>query len=161
MIRQQARSAIEKALTEDQTLRDLAASLRAAKDKQIEQARQSLHSYLAEAGMYDPTVYARVDYLDTKARLSDAQRAACKAIGDPNHRYIPHLWTDIVPKGVLFTNMRVEHKVVHPNSTGSMVTGHWEWDDLDWTRPVAPTVLEYLDLGAASGMVSSVLNRVR
>ena len=33
MIRQQARSAIEKALTEDQTLRDLAASLRAAKDK--------------------------------------------------------------------------------------------------------------------------------
>jgi hypothetical protein len=39
--------------------------------------------------------------------------------------------------------MRVEHKVVHPNSAGSIMTGHWEWDDIDWTRPVAhPTIFE-------------------
>jgi hypothetical protein len=39
--------------------------------------------------------------------------------------------------------MRVEHKVVHPNSTGSIMTGHWEYDDIDWTRPVAhPTIFE-------------------
>ncbi|MHC4062276.1 MAG: hypothetical protein ACYSR6_11840 [Planctomycetota bacterium] len=66
-----------------------------------------------------------------------------ESIDDPQHRHIPHLWNDLVPKGTLFTNMRVEHKVVHPNSAGSVMTGHWEWDDIDWSRPVAhPTVFE-------------------
>lgn len=66
-----------------------------------------------------------------------------ESIDDPEHRYIPKLWNEMVPKGALFTNMRVEHKVVHPNSAGSIMTGHWEWDDIDWTRPVAnPTIFE-------------------
>ena len=66
-----------------------------------------------------------------------------ESIDDPEHRYIPRLWGEMVPKGTLFTNMRVEHKVVHPNSTGSIMTGHWEYDDIDWTRPVAhPTIFE-------------------
>ena len=66
-----------------------------------------------------------------------------ESIDDPEHRYIPRLWHEMVPRGALFTNMRVEHKVVHPNSTGSIMTGHWEWDDIDWSKPVAhPTVFE-------------------
>ncbi len=66
-----------------------------------------------------------------------------ETVDDPRHRFIPRLWGRMVPHGTLFTNMRVEHKVVHPNSTGSMMTGHWEWDDLDWTRPVShPTIFE-------------------
>jgi hypothetical protein len=66
-----------------------------------------------------------------------------ESIDDPAHRYIPRLWNEMVPKAALFTNMRVEHKVVHPNSAGSIMTGHWEWDDIDWTRPVAnPTIFE-------------------
>ncbi|MDO8588505.1 MAG: hypothetical protein Q7T82_15875 [Armatimonadota bacterium] len=66
-----------------------------------------------------------------------------ESIGDPEHRHIPRLWKEMVPAGALFTNMRVEHKIVHPNSTGSIVTGHWEWDDIDWSRPVAhPTIFE-------------------
>lgn len=66
-----------------------------------------------------------------------------ESIEDPQHRYIPRLWNQMVPKGTLFTNMRVEHKVVHPNSAGSIMTGHWEWDDIDWTKPVAhPTIFE-------------------
>jgi hypothetical protein len=66
-----------------------------------------------------------------------------ETIDDPTHRFIPHLWNDLIPRGTLFTNMRVEHKVVHPNSAGSIMTGHWEWDDIDWSRPVAhPTIFE-------------------
>jgi hypothetical protein len=39
--------------------------------------------------------------------------------------------------------MRVEGRVVHPNSAGSVVTGHWEYEDIDWSKPVAhPTVFE-------------------
>jgi len=66
-----------------------------------------------------------------------------ESIGDPEHRHIPRLWKEMVPRGTLFTNMRVEGRVVHPNSVGSILTGHWEWDDLDWTQPVKhPTVFE-------------------
>jgi hypothetical protein len=66
-----------------------------------------------------------------------------ETIADPPHRYIRRLWNEMVPKGTLFTNMRVEHKVVHPNSAGSIMTGHWEWDDIDWSKPVAhPTMFE-------------------
>ncbi len=68
-----------------------------------------------------------------------------ETIADPEHRHIPRLWGEMAPRGTLFTNMRVEGKVVHPNSAGSIVTGHWEWDDLDWSRPPAhPTVFEVL-----------------
>jgi len=64
-------------------------------------------------------------------------------IDEPEHRFIPRLWQEMIPRGTLFTNMRVEHRVVHPNSTGSMMTGHWEWDDIEWSRPLAhPTVFE-------------------
>jgi hypothetical protein len=49
----------------------------------------------------------------------------------------------LVPRGALLTNLRVEGRVVHPNSTGSMMTGHWEWADLDWSKPVVhPTIFE-------------------
>ena len=66
-----------------------------------------------------------------------------EAIDDPEHRFIPRLWGEMVPRGTLFTNMRVEHRVVHPNSAGSIMTGHWEYDHLDWSIPVAnPTIFE-------------------
>ena len=66
-----------------------------------------------------------------------------ETISDPQHRHIPRLWNEVVPRGTLCSNMRVEGKVVHPNSTGSMMTGHWEWADLDWEKPLAhPTVFE-------------------
>jgi len=66
-----------------------------------------------------------------------------ETIDDLEHRYIPHLWKEMIPRGTLFTNMRVEGKVVHPNSTGSVLTGHWEYGDIDWSRPVAhPTMFE-------------------
>ena len=66
-----------------------------------------------------------------------------ETITDPQHRYVPRLWNELVPRGTLCSNMRVEGQVVHPNSTGSMMTGHWEWADLDWEKPLAhPTMFE-------------------
>lgn len=66
-----------------------------------------------------------------------------ETIDQSGHQWIPRLWNEMVPRGTLLTNMRVEGKVVHPNSAGSILTGHWEYDDIDWTRPVAhPTIFE-------------------
>jgi len=88
-----------------------------------------------------------------------------ESIDDPKHRFIPNLWNRMVPRGTLFTNMRVEHKVVHPNSAGSIMTGHWEWDDIDWSRPVAhPSIFEVYrkarrapDLSAWAFVYASIL----
>jgi hypothetical protein len=93
-----------------------------------------------------------------------------EAVGDPQHRYIPRLWKEMVPRGTLWTNARVEHLVVHPNCNGSIKTGHWEWDDLDWTKPLKhPTVFEIVrkhrrlpDTAAWSFLYASILaNTVR
>ena len=88
-----------------------------------------------------------------------------ESIGDPQHRYIPRLWKEMVPRGSLWTNMRVEHRVVHPNCNASIKTGHWEYDDLDWSRPTRhPTIFEIVrkarklpDTAAWSFVYASIL----
>jgi hypothetical protein len=35
---------------------------------------------LAQPGMADPTIYARMDYIDPNAKLSDGERASCEAV---------------------------------------------------------------------------------
>lgn len=89
-------------------------------------------------------------------------------VDDPAHRSIPELSHTLIPRGTLFQNMRVEGRVVHPNSAGSIVTGHWEWADLDWSQPVAhPTVFELFrsaatgsDLDAWAFVYASILSGV-
>jgi hypothetical protein len=92
---------------------------------------------------------------------------ASETIDDPEHRYIPRLWKEMMPRGTLFANMRVQHRVVHPNCTASIKTGHWEWDDLDWSKPPQhPTVFELVrkhreapDTAAWSFVYASILSK--
>ncbi len=109
-----------------------AAALRGAGDTLCKSAQPS------RASLYPPLSQRKLIVI-----LFGGGTRSSESIDEPSHRYIPHLWNQMVPKGTLFTNMRVEHKVVHPNSAGSIMTGHWEWDDIDWTKPVAhPTIFE-------------------
>jgi hypothetical protein len=88
-----------------------------------------------------------------------------ESIADPEHRYIPRLWKQLVPQGTLLTNMRVEHRVVHTNCNASIKTGHWEYDDLDWSKlPKHPTIFEIVrkerglpDTAAWSFVYASIL----
>jgi hypothetical protein len=88
-----------------------------------------------------------------------------ETIDDSTHAYIPHLWNDLAKQGTLFSNMRVEHAVVHPNSTGSIMTGFWEYSHLDWSKPVThPTIFEVVrktgkmdDLSAWAFVYASIL----
>jgi len=92
-----------------------------------------------------------------------------ESIGDPEHRYIPKLWNEMIPRGTLFTNVRVEGRVVHTNCTASILTGHREYDsDNDWSRPVEhPTVFEIFrksraapDTAAWAFVYASILSNV-
>ncbi len=88
-----------------------------------------------------------------------------ETIDDPDHRYVPRLWKEMVPRGTLWTNVRVEGAVVHPNSNASIKTGHWEYEDLDWSKPPRhPTVFEIVrkarrlpDTAAWSFVYASIL----
>jgi hypothetical protein len=68
-----------------------------------------------------------------------------ESIGDPEHRYIPRLWSELAPRGTLFTHARADGTIVHTNCTAAILTGHIEYEDNDWSRPVDhPTVFEIL-----------------
>lgn len=77
---------------------------------------------------------------------------ASESIEDPQHRWIPRVWNELAPRGTLFRNLRVEGKIVHPACAAALLTGHEEWDDNDWSRPVDhPTLFEiYRKAHAAS-----------
>lgn len=91
-----------------------------------------------------------------------------ETIDDPQHRHIPRLWNDMRPRGTLLTNMRIEHRVVHPNCAASIMTGHWEWDDNEWTHPlVHPSIFEIArkernlpDTSAWAFVYASILNKI-
>jgi len=92
-----------------------------------------------------------------------------ESIGDPEHRHILNLWNQMVPRGTLFTNVRVEGRVVHTNCTASILTGHREYDeDNDWSRPVEhPTIFELYrkscaapDTAAWAFVYASILSNV-
>ncbi len=92
-----------------------------------------------------------------------------ESLGDPEHRYIPRLWNELIPRGTLFTDVRVEGRVVHTNCTASLLTGHREYDtDNDWSRPVEhPTVFEIfrksrgaLDTAAWAFVYASILSNI-
>ncbi|HOW73259.1 MAG TPA: hypothetical protein PKY77_21890 [Phycisphaerae bacterium] len=91
-----------------------------------------------------------------------------ETIDDPCHRHIPRLWNEMVPRGTLLSHMRIEHRVVHPNCTASIMTGHWEWDDNDWSKPLAhPSLLEIVrketgqpDTSAWAFVYASILARI-
>jgi hypothetical protein len=66
-----------------------------------------------------------------------------ETMGDPQRRHIPFLAKELLPRGTLWTDARVEGRVVHPNCNAAIKTGHWEYDDLDWSKPPAhPTIFE-------------------
>jgi len=90
-----------------------------------------------------------------------------ETIDDPQHRHTPRLGKELVPQGTLFTNVRVEGRVVHPICNAAIKTGHWQWDDLDWTRPPQhPTIFEIVrkerqlpDTAAWSFVYASILSQ--
>lgn len=93
----------------------------------------------------DPERSLALDQRETKLVLVvfGGGTRSSETIADPEHRFVPRLWDELVPRGALFTNTRVECTVVHPNATASIVSGHTEWDHLDWSRPLAhPTIFE-------------------
>ena len=88
-----------------------------------------------------------------------------ETIDDREARWIPRLRKSLIPRGTLWTNVRVERLVVHPNCNATIKTGHHEYEDLDWERPPRhPTIFEMVrkartlsDTAAWSFVYASIL----
>jgi len=57
---------------------------------------------------------------------------------------IPHLASDLAPKGILYPTARNEGVTGHFNSTAALITGSWQYVDSFGSEPPAtPTIFEY------------------
>jgi hypothetical protein len=58
---------------------------------------------------------------------------------------IPHLYSDLLPQGLFYSNLRNDGVTSHYNTISSVLTGNWQRVD-DWgkTAPASPTLFEYL-----------------
>ena len=66
-----------------------------------------------------------------------------EGIGDPNHKFIPHIWNDLVPMGSLLTNNWIESPTATTSSHTAMMTGRISPVPNDGhIHPVFPTFME-------------------
>ncbi len=63
---------------------------------------------------------------------------------DPTHRYIPHMWNELVPIGMRIPEFRNEGRTETVAGHAALVTGTWqELPDNGLVRPTMPTMFEY------------------
>lgn len=74
-----------------------------------------------------------------------------ESFGDPAHQWIPRIWTDLRPQGVIYTSYSNAGTTETNPGHASIATGAWQTITNDGlTRPQTPTVFEYFrkSLGA-------------
>ena len=67
-----------------------------------------------------------------------------ETFSETGKKNIPHLYQDLLPSAVFYSNVRNDGVTSHFNSISSIVTGNWQRVD-DWGRqpPATPTLFEY------------------
>ena len=66
---------------------------------------------------------------------------ASETILDLEHRYVPRLWTDLVPRGTLLTRLYNDGWTNHGPSLQALATGRWEVARYDEPRPAVGRTL--------------------
>jgi hypothetical protein len=70
---------------------------------------------------------------------------AAETFSEGGLRNIPHLYSDLLPRGAFYPVVRNDGVTSHYNTISSILTGTWQRVD-DWgkTPPASPTIFEYL-----------------
>jgi len=67
-----------------------------------------------------------------------------ETFGDTSHKYIPHMWNNLVPQGTLYTNFYNNGWTKTNPGHSAILTGTWQNLANDGTqRPNMPTIFEY------------------
>jgi hypothetical protein len=67
-----------------------------------------------------------------------------ETFGDGTHSFIPHVWSELRPKGVIYTSYRNEGRTETIPGHAAIATGTWQDIANDGSvRPTAPTCFEY------------------
>jgi hypothetical protein len=67
-----------------------------------------------------------------------------RTFGDPEHRFIPHLWKDLRPQGTLYTHFYNNGVTITKAGHSTMVTGTWQKMRNRGARNTVPTIFDYL-----------------
>ncbi len=95
-----------------------------------------------------PRNLAIVRFCGGSARSSWSPAEACAAritFASTGYGNIPHLYGDLLPQSLFYTNLHNDGVTSHYNTISSVLTGNWQRVD-DWgkTAPASPTLFEYL-----------------
>lgn len=84
---------------------------------------------------------------------------AADTLCDPNRRYVPRLWGELVPRGTLLTRVFNDGWTNHGPALKALATGRWEVDRYD--TPEAPSGRTVVDAAQASGHSVLVVGKGR
>lgn len=84
---------------------------------------------------------------------------ASETILDPQHRYVPRMWSDLVPRGTLLTRIFNDGWTNHGPSLKALATGRWEVGGYD--RPSAPVGRTVTDAARERGHSVLVIGKGR
>lgn len=66
-----------------------------------------------------------------------------ETFGDPQHRYVPRMWRELVPQGVLYTNYYNQGVTVTRQGHSSIASGTWQTVPNGGPRLTRPTFFDY------------------
>jgi hypothetical protein len=79
-----------------------------------------------------------------------------ETLGDTSHRYIPKIWSELRPRGTIFTKFYVDGTTTTNPGHATILTGTWQTIPNDGTqRPNTPTVFEYFRKETGSPQLES------
>jgi hypothetical protein len=64
--------------------------------------------------------------------------------GEPEHRFIPHLWTELRPQGTLYTHFYNNDVTITKAGHSTIATGTWQKTRNRGPRQTMPTIFDYL-----------------
>jgi hypothetical protein len=67
-----------------------------------------------------------------------------RTFGDPEHRFIPHLWKELRPEGTLYMRFYNNGVTITKAGHSTMVTGTWQKMRNRGARNTMPTIFDYL-----------------
>lgn len=84
-----------------------------------------------------------------------------ETFGDPEHKYVPRMWREIMPQGTLYTDFRNEGITVTRQGHSTIASGTWQMAINGGPRLTMPTFFDYYreESGAAAGKTWAIFGK--
>ena len=84
-----------------------------------------------------------------------------ETFGDPQHRYVPKMWQELIPQGALYTNFYNQGVTVTRQGHSTIASGTWQVIDNGGPRLTMPTFFDYYrdETGVPAGKAWAIFGK--